>query len=153
MTTKIGVFPGSFDPFTKGHEAVVLKSLDLFDQVIIAIGVNQQKKYLFNLDKRISHIESIFHGDMGVSIQEFNTLTVDFCKKKNANHIIRGLRNSQDFEYEKSIAHMNFDLEGIETVFFLTDKNHSAISSSIVREIYKNNGSIDQFVTKPQLLV
>lgn len=153
MTTKIGVFPGSFDPFTKGHEAVVRKGLELFDQVVIAIGVNQQKKYLFDLDKRIAHIQEVFAGEKGIIIEQFQTLTVDFCKKSGANHIVRGLRNSQDFEYEKSIAHMNFDLEGIETVFFLTDKNHSAISSSIVREIFKNNGAIDQFVTKPHLLV
>ncbi len=153
MPSKIGVFPGSFDPFTKGHESVVRKSLDLFDHVIIAIGVNQQKKYLFNLDKRVAHIQSIFEGETRISIQEFNTLTVNLCKENGAKHIIRGLRNSQDFEYEKSIAHMNFDLEGIKIVFFLTNKDQSAISSSIVREIYKNDGAIEQFVTNAHLLV
>lgn len=153
MTPKTGVFPGSFDPFTKGHEAVVKKALGVFDTIIIAIGVNTQKKYRFDLSKRVAHIESLFKGNDRVKVSEFTTLTVDYCKEVGAEFIVRGLRNSQDFEFEKSIAHMNFDLAGIETVFFLTDKNHSAISSSIVREIHKNNGPIDAFVTNSELLV
>ena len=153
MTPKIGVFPGSFDPFTKGHEAVVNKALGIFDTIIIGIGVNSQKKYLFDLPKRITHIESLFEGNKRIQVQEFNALTVDFCKEVGAEFIVRGLRNSQDFEFEKSIAHMNFDLAEIETVFFLTEQKYSAISSSIVREIHKNMGPIDGFVTKSELLV
>lgn len=151
--SKIGVFPGSFDPFTKGHEAVVRKSLGIFDKIIIAVGVNSTKNYQFTLEKRIAHINELFKDDANVEVQSFQKLTVDFCKEIGANHIVRGLRNSNDFEYEQAIAHMNSDLAGIDTVFFLTELKYNAISSSIIREIYKNNGDIEQFVTKPHLLV
>ncbi|MBL1278647.1 MAG: pantetheine-phosphate adenylyltransferase [Fluviicola sp.] len=153
MNEKIGLFPGSFDPFTKGHEAVVRKSLDLFDKVIIGVGVNSSKKYLFSLEKRIAHINALFSDSDKITVQSFQMLTVNFCKEINASHIIRGLRNSKDFQYEKSIAHMNLDISGIETVFFLTEQQYSAISSTIIREIYKNDGPIDSFVTKSELLV
>ncbi len=151
--SKIGVFPGSFDPFTKGHEAVIRKSLGVFDKIIIAVGVNSSKKYLFSLEKRMLHINELFKDEDTVEVQSFQKLTVDFCKDLGAKHIVRGLRNSNDFEYEQAIAHMNFDLAGIDTVFFLTEQKFNAISSSIIREIYKNNGVIEQFVTKPHLLV
>ena len=151
--SKIGVFPGSFDPFTKGHEAVIRKSLSVFDKIIIAVGVNSSKAYMFSLEKRMAHINDLFQDDNNVEIHSFQKLTVDFCKDVGANHIVRGLRDSKDFQYEKSIAQMNFDLAGIDTIFFLTEQKYNAISSSIIREIYKNNGSIEQFVTKPHLLV
>jgi pantetheine-phosphate adenylyltransferase len=150
---KIGLFPGSFDPFTKGHEAVVRKSLSLFDEVIIGIGVNSSKKNLFDLEKRIAHINSLFENDSNVRVSEFKRLTVDFCKEIGATHIVRGLRDSKDFQYEKSIAHMNFDLAEIDTVFLLTEQRYGAINSSIIREIHKNGGAIDQFVTNSNLLV
>jgi len=150
---KIGLFPGSFDPFTKGHEAVIAKSLTLFDEIIIGVGVNSTKQYMFTLDKRISHIQSLFAGNSAVRVEQFQTLTVNFCKEIGATHIIRGLRDSKDFQYEKSIAHMNFDISGVDTVFFLTDQKYSAINSSIIREIHKNNGPIEAFVTNPQILV
>ena len=150
---KIGLFPGSFDPFTKGHEDIVLKSLPLFDEVIIGIGINSTKNYLFDLDKRIQHIESLFKNQPAVSIKTYQKLTVDFCQDIGAQFIIRGLRDSKDFEYEKSIAHMNSALADIETIFLLTDQKYGAINSSIVREIFKNNGSIDLFVTNLSLLV
>jgi pantetheine-phosphate adenylyltransferase len=150
---KIGLFPGSFDPFTKGHEAVVKKSLQLFDEVIIGIGVNSTKKYMFSLEKRIAHIESLFADEPKVSIGQFQTLTVNYCQEIGAGFIIRGLRDSKDFQYEKSIAHMNFDISGVDTVFFLTEQRYSAINSSIIREIHKNDGPIDSFVTNPDLLV
>ena len=150
---KIGLFPGSFDPFTKGHEDIVLKSLPLFDEVIIGIGINSTKNYLFDLDKRIQHIESLFKNQPAVSIKTYQKLTVDFCQEIGAQFIIRGLRDSKDFEYEKSIAHMNSVLSDIETIFLLTDQKYGAINSSIVREIFKNNGSIDLFVTNSSLLV
>lgn len=150
---KIGLFPGSFDPFTKGHEAVIRKSLTLFDEVIIGVGVNSKKAYMFDLDKRIHHIKELFRDDENVRVEQFQTLTVNFCKEVGAEFIIRGLRDSKDFQYEKSIAHMNNSISGIETVFFLTDQIHSAISSSIIREIHFNGASIDQFVTKSELLV
>ena len=150
---KIGLFPGSFDPFTKGHEAVIVKSLQVFDEIIIGVGVNSSKQYMFDLDKRIAHIESLFKSSQNVSVQQFQSLTVNFCKEVGATHIVRGLRDSKDFEYEKSIAHMNFDLSGIDTVFFLTEQKYSAISSSIIREIHKNGGPIEAFVSNPYLLV
>ena len=150
---KIGLFPGSFDPFTKGHEAVITKSLQLFDEVIIGIGINSTKNYLFSLDKRKAHIESLFKNEPKVSVGQFQTLTVNYCKDIGANYIIRGLRDSKDFQYEKSIAHMNFDISGIDTVFFLTEQKYSAINSSIIREIHKNGGPINSFVTNPELLV
>lgn len=150
---KIGVFPGSFDPFTKGHEAVVRKCLPLFDTLVIAVGVNSTKTYLFDLDKRITHIKALFEDQSKVEVQSFQTLTVDFCKEIGANFIVRGLRDSKDFEYEKSIAHINFELSGIDTAFFLTEQKYGAINSSIIRELYKNNGPIDAFVTKQHLLV
>jgi pantetheine-phosphate adenylyltransferase len=150
---KIGLFPGSFDPFTKGHEVVVSKALALFDEVIIAIGVNSKKTYLFDLDKRIQHIESLFINSSNVRVVSYQKLTVDFCEEIGANFIIRGLRDSKDFEFEKSIAHMNLEISNIETVFLLTAQKYGAINSSIVREIYKNNASIEVFVTNSNLLV
>lgn len=150
---RIGLFPGSFDPFTKGHEAVVLKSLELFDEVVIGIGVNTSKSYMFSLEKRIKHIEYLFLDQSKISVQTYQKLTVDFCKEIGASHIIRGLRDSKDFEFERSIAHMNHEISGIETVFFLTDIKYGAVNSSIIREIHKNGGNISPFVTKPELLV
>jgi pantetheine-phosphate adenylyltransferase len=153
MMSKTGLFPGSFDPFTKGHEAVVRKSLDLFDKVIIGVGINSKKQYLFDLDKRIAHIEKLFEDESRIEVKQFQMLTVNFCKEIGADFIIRGLRDSKDFQYEKSIAHMNFSISNIETVFFLTNQEYSAINSSIIREIYSNGGPIDAFVTHPDLLV
>jgi pantetheine-phosphate adenylyltransferase len=150
---KIGLFPGSFDPFTKGHEAVVKKALKIFDEIIIAIGVNSSKNYQFDLQKRILQIESLFQNGEAVQVVTYNKLTVDLCKDVNATAIVRGLRNTLDFEFEKSIAHMNESLSGIETVFLLTDQEFAAINATIVREIFKNKGEIVQFVTNAHLLV
>lgn len=148
---KIGVFPGSFDPFTLGHEAIVKKALTLFDEIIIGIGVNQNKNYLFDLEKRKTHIASLFPNE-NVQIQTYSGLTIEFCKSVGANHIIRGLRDVKDFDYEKSIAQMNLMLAPIETVFILTDLNYSAINATIVREIYKSKGDISLFVSNAHLL-
>jgi pantetheine-phosphate adenylyltransferase len=153
MMKKIGLFPGSFDPFTKGHEVVVRQALELFDEVIIGIGVNSSKTYCFALEQRIKHIESLFANSRGVRVISYQQLTVEFAKEIGANHIIRGLRDSKDFEYERSIAHMNEMLSGIVTVFFLTDQAYSAINATIVREIYRNRGDISAFVTNSELLV
>ncbi len=150
---KIGIFPGSFDPFTKGHESIVTKALDLFDKVYVAIGVNTQKKSLFELEKRNNHISSLFPNRGIVEVIHYEGLTVDLCKKLDAKFIIRGLRDSKDFEYEKSIAQMNFQLAGIETVFFMTDPQFAPINSSIVREIYIHGGNVSAFVTNIENLV
>jgi pantetheine-phosphate adenylyltransferase len=149
---KNGLFPGSFDPFTKGHEVVVRKSLKIFDEVIIGIGFNSSKKYMFDIDKRMAHIKSLFENDSNIQVAVFKTLTVDFCKEIGANHIIRGLRDPKDFQYEKSIAHINYDISGIDTLFFLTEQKYGAINSSIIREIHRHGRSIDKFVTNPSLL-
>ena len=151
--SKVALFPGSFDPFTKGHEAVVRQGIDLFDTVIIAVGVNTTKNSYFELNKRISHIESIFEDTDKVKIEFFSGLTIDFCKKMGAQFILRGLRDSKDFEFEKSIAHMNETMSGIRTVFLLTDLEYAPINSTIVREIHKNGGNIDHFVTNASILV
>lgn len=150
---KVGLFPGSFDPFTKGHEAVVFKALELFDEIIIGVGVNSSKSYHFDLEKRILQIESLFQKGEAVRVMTYNQLTVDFCKVIGANFIVRGLRDSKDFEYERSIAHMNETLSNIQTVFFITDQKYSAINATIVREIHKNSGDISKFVTNAHLLV
>lgn len=150
---KIGLFPGSFDPFTKGHEDVVNKSLEIFDEVIIGIGINSSKNYFFDLEKRISHIKSLFSNQQNVKVLTYQKLTVEFCKEIGAHFIIRGLRDSKDFEYEKSIAHMNLEISDIQTVFLLTAQKYGAINSTIVREIVKNKGNIDAFVTNAHLLV
>lgn len=147
------LFPGSFDPFTKGHEAVVHKALGLFDQIIIGIGINSKKQGLFSSDKKVAHIQSLFVGHANIKVQTFQKLTVEFCKDVQASHIVRGLRDGKDFEYERTIAHMNHSISGIETVFFLTNQEHSAINSSIIREMFLNGADISPFVTRPDLLV
>lgn len=149
---KRGVFPGSFDPFTKGHEAIVNKAITLFDEVVIAVGVNSSKVSMYTIENRLNHIQSLFQSEK-VKVVTFQKLTVELCKDLDAQFIIRGLRDSKDFEYEKSIALMNVSLAEIETFFLLTDLKYSAINSSIIREIAKNNGDISQFVTNSHLLV
>ena len=150
---KKGLFPGSFDPFTKGHEAIVLKAINLFDEIIIGIGINSNKKYLFETEKRIIHIKELFKNYPTVKVGTYQKLTVDYCKEIGANNIIRGLRNSTDFEYEKSIAHINTAISGLETVFFLTDEKYSSLNSSIIRDLYLDKVDISLFVTSPELLV
>lgn len=150
---KRGLFPGSFDPFTKGHEVVIRKALNLFDEIVIGVGVNSTKNYMFDTEKRLFHIRSLFEDQSKIRVEVYNKLTVDFCKDMDAQFIIRGLRDSKDYEYERSIAHMNQSISDIETVIFLTDPEYSAISSTIIREIHRNGGSIDKFVTNPDLLV
>lgn len=158
MTKRIGVFPGSFDPFTKGHEAIVRRFLPLFDQVIIAIGVNSNKQYMYQTESRLAHIQSLFEAESKIIVEAYTGLTVDFCIAKEARYLLRGLRNTTDFDFEKAIAHMNEAVSKekgrpIETVFLMTDQELSAISSSIVREIKKNGGSIGGFVTNEALLI
>ncbi len=144
---KIAVFPGSFDPITKGHESIVLRSLDLFDKMIIAIGENADKKQFFPIDIRIQWIEQVFADFPSVSAVKYSGLTVDLCKEFNAKYILRGLRTSADFEFERSIGQINKNLlSDIETVFLLTKAEHTAITSSIVREIFKHGGNIQQFI-------
>lgn len=150
---RVAVFPGSFDPFTKGHESIVHKASGLFDEIIIGIGENTSKNYLFDLKSRQNHIASIFANQLNVKIESFTGLTVDFCKNVNANFIIRGLRDSKDFGYERAIAQMNLEISGIESVFFMTMPQYASINSSIVREIFKSGGNIDLFVSNSNILI
>ncbi len=151
--SRVALFPGSFDPFTKGHEVVVKKALTLFDRIVIGVGTNSMKNSYFELDRRLEHIRSLFENEPRVEVMTYHKLTVEFCKDIGADFIVRGLRDMKDFEYEKSIAHMNNEISGIETVFLLTEQRYGAINSTIVREIARNNASIDAFVTNAHLLV
>tara|TARA_R110002050_G_scaffold14313_7_gene45258 strand:+ start:30350 stop:30805 length:456 start_codon:yes stop_codon:yes gene_type:complete len=134
------IFPGSFDPLTLGHYDIILRGITLFDELIIAIGVNSDKKYMFSLEDRKRFIKDAFANEPKIKVLTYEGLTVDFCKKINANFILRGLRNPGDFEFEKAIAHTNRKLSEIETVFLLTSSGKSYISSSIVRDVIKNGG-------------
>lgn len=143
---KIAVFPGSFDPITKGHESIIKRALPLFDKVIVAIGVNTSKSYLFPIEKRIEFCKATF-PESKVVVEQYSGLTVDYCKKVGARYLLRGLRNSGDFEFEQAIAQMNQSMdENIETIFMLTPPELSAISSTIVREIHRSGGNVAQFI-------
>jgi len=143
---KCAVFPGSFDPITLGHLDILERSIPLFDEIIIGVGTNSEKKYMFPLSKRMAFIEETFSEYKSISVAKYQGLTIEFCKKVQANFIIRGLRNPADFEFEKAIAHTNRKLSGIETVFLLTSAKTSFISSGIVREIISNRGDYTQLV-------
>ena len=143
---KIAVFPGSLDPITLGHYDIIKRSIPLFDKIIVAIGVNADKKYMFALEERKRFIEESFKNEPSVSVVTYEGLTIDLCKKMNAKFILRGLRNPADFEFEKAIAHTNRKLSKIETVFLLTAANTSYISSSIVRDVLRNGGEYELLV-------
>lgn len=144
---KIALFPGSFDPITIGHVSLIKRALPLFDKIIIGIGINTSKNKLFPLEQRIDWINEVFKNEEKVEVQRFDGLTVDFCDKIGAKHIIRGLRNSSDFDYEKTIAQLNFELNNdIETVFLMSRPRYSHISSTIVREIIRVKGDASSLV-------
>jgi pantetheine-phosphate adenylyltransferase len=134
------IFPGSFDPITLGHYDIIKRGISLFDEVIVAIGINADKKYMFSLEDRKKFIEEAFRDEPKVTVVTYEGLTIDLCKKMEAKFILRGLRNPADFEFEKAIAHTNRKLSKIETVFLLTASNTSYISSSIVRDVIRNKG-------------
>jgi len=138
--TKKAVFPGSFDPITLGHFDIIERGIKLFDEVVVAIGINADKKYMFSLEERKQFIEKAFENNPQVSVITYEGLTIDLCKKIKADFILRGLRNPADFEFEKAIAHTNRKLSKIETVFLLTASKTSYISSSIVRDVIRNGG-------------
>nr|WP_299000810.1 pantetheine-phosphate adenylyltransferase [uncultured Allomuricauda sp.] len=134
------IFPGSFDPLTLGHYDIISRGITLFDELIIAIGINADKKYMFSLEERTHFIKEAFKEEPKIKVLTYTGLTVDFCKEVGANFILRGLRNPADFEFEKAIAHTNRKLSEIETVFLLTSSGKSYISSSIVRDVIRNGG-------------
>jgi len=144
---KIAVFPGSFDPFTIGHEDIIRRALSLFDKIIIAVGANALKKNFYSLETRKEMITKVFQNEPRVSVDHYEGLTVDYCKKNGAGYIIRGLRTAADFEFERAIAQVNKVMaSGIESVFLLTVPEHSHINSSIVRDIIRSGGDASVFV-------
>lgn len=146
-TKRIAVFPGSFDPFTIGHKAILDMALPLFDSIIVAIGVNSEKKDFFPLEKRIRHISQVYANNPKVSVETYTSLTIDFCKQKHAKFILRGLRNTTDFQFEKSIAQMNRQLSpNIETVFLVTPPECGHVSSTIVRELIRYGTDISNYI-------
>ena len=145
---KRAIFPGSFDPLTLGHFDIIKRGVKLFDELIVAIGINADKNYMFSLKERQAFIEEAFANEPKVKVMTYEGLTVDFCKAINVKFILRGLRNPADFEFEKAIAHTNRDLAPIETVFLLTSADTSYIASSIVRDVIRNNGDYTKLVPK-----
>ncbi|MFC2150921.1 pantetheine-phosphate adenylyltransferase [Bacteroidota bacterium] len=144
---KVAVFPGSFDPFTVGHESVVNRAQVLFDKIYIAVGFNPKKDALFSLEDRKDFINQVFNSNNKIEVVHFEGLTINFCKKVGAGYILRGLRTAADFEYERAIAQVNKAMyENIETVFFLTMPEHTPINSSIVRDIVRHGGDISKFI-------
>jgi len=145
---KRAIFPGSFDPITLGHVDIINRALPLFDEIIIAVGKNADKTYMFSLEERIQFIKENYTNEPKIKVETYEGLTIDFCQKKDADFILRGLRNPADFEFEKAIAQTNRKLSKIETVFLLTSADTSFISSSIVRDVLRNGGDISVFVPK-----
>lgn len=144
---KIAVFPGSFDPFTVGHESIVLRSLALFDQVIVAVGVHSTKSPLLKIETRVEMISKVFREQVKVKADSFQGLTVDYCRKVNATHMLRGIRTAADFEYERAIAQINKRmLPAVESIFLLTSPEHTPVNSTIIRDIIRNDGDASQFL-------
>ena len=146
---KIAVFPGSFDPFTVGHENIVLRALDLFDRVIVAIGVHSTKQPLLKIESRVEIVKQVFSSNELVSADSFEGLTVDYCRKVGATHMLRGIRTSADFEYERAIAQINKQmLPSVESVFLLTTPEHTPVNSTIIRDIIRNGGDASLFLPR-----
>ena len=143
---KRAIFPGTFDPFTIGHYSIVMRGLNLFDEIIIGIGVNQSKKTLFDMDNRVNMIRQAFKNEPRVSIETYDSLTIDFADAKGAKYILRGLRTVYDFEYEHTIANANRQLNGLETVLLFTETEYSFISSTVVRDLIRYGRDISGFL-------
>ena len=137
---KKAVFPGSFDPITLGHVDIIERGLPLFDEIILAIGVNADKKYMFSLEERVDFLEKTFADEPKIKVMTYQGMTVNFCKKQNAKFLLRGLRNTTDFEFEKVIGQTNSKMAGIESVFLITSSGRSHISSTVVRDVIRNGG-------------
>ncbi len=143
---KIAIFPGTFDPFTLGHQSVVDRGLALFDKIIIAIGINESKRGYFSIEQRIKMIKSLFLNNPKIEVDSYNILTVDYATKVGAGYILRGIRSVNDFEYEKTIADVNRELSGVETIIFFTEPKYTHISSTIVRELIRYKKDVSGFV-------
>lgn len=145
--SKIAVFPGTFDPFTNGHKDIVEKGLNIFDHVIVAIGVNALKKRMFSLEQRLQWIEDVFANEDRVTVGSYEGLTIDFCIEHKANFLLRGLRSIVDFEYERQIALVNSDMNrDVQSVFIMSEQKYSIVSSSIVRDIILHKGDYSRFL-------
>lgn len=140
------VFPGTFDPITLGHLDIINRALPLFDEIIIAIGVNADKKTMFTLEERLKFIEDIFKNEEKVIVESYSGLTAKYCIKKNAQFIVRGLRNTTDLNYEQPIAQTNYQMTNVETIFLICSPEVSNISSTIVRDVMRNNGDYSKLV-------
>lgn len=143
---KTAIFPGTFDPFTVGHQSIVERALPLVDRVIVAVGLNSQKKPLISVEKRLEMIEAVFVDEPKVEVMSYSGLTMDFAKEMNAQTILRGVRNALDFEYESSIARINYKISGIDSMFLLTLEEHSSISSTIVRDLMIHGADVSDFI-------
>ena len=140
------VFPGSFDPITLGHTDIIERALPLFDEIILAIGTNSNKNYMFSLEERLRFLKETFKNEPKITVTTYQGLTVDFCKEQNAGFLLRGLRNAQDLEFEKAIGQTNYKMSGIDTLFFITSSGKSHISSTVVRDVIRNNGNYEFMV-------
>ena len=143
---KIAIFPGSFDPFTIGHYDIVMRALNLFDEIVIGIGKNYSKRETFPLDDRLVAIQSAFNKQSRIRVEVYDGLTVDFAQKHNAQYILRGVRSTLDFEYERNIAEANKQLSGIETVLLYTRPEYAHISSTLVRDLHSHGKDISQYL-------
>jgi len=150
---RIAVFPGSFDPITRGHQNVVERAYPLFDEIIVAIGHNTTKQAMFPMDQRVEWVRQSFAHLPGIAVEVYTGLTADFCHAREAKYLLRGLRNGGDFEYERTIAHMNKALRNeLETILIFTDPAYASVHSTVIREILRNNGDVSDFVP-PQVRI
>lgn len=147
---KVAIFPGSFDPFTVGHASIVERGLPLFDEIVIGVGINENKRALYSSDRRVEAISRLYAHEPRVRVEAYDDLTVDFARRCGASFILRGLRSVKDFEYERDIANMNHRLTGIETVLLFTEPHYSSISSSVVRELIAFGKDVRDFLPAPR---
>lgn len=143
---KVALFAGTFDPFTKGHHALIERALPLFDSIVIAIGNNSGKKCMFSVEERVAAIEKLYGNESRIKVRTYSCLTVDFAREVGATALLRGVRNVKDFEYERELADINLKIGGIETVLLISDPEHAAVSSSVVRELITYGKDVSQFL-------
>lgn len=144
--SKIALFPGTFDPFTVGHANIVERALPLFDKIVIAVGINDSKRPLYPTERRVEFISSLYENESRIEVVSYDDLTIDLAHRINANYILRGLRSVKDFEYERDVAAMNRKLGGVETILMLTEPQHAAVSSSVVRELIRYGRDVSEFL-------
>lgn len=143
-----GLFVGSFDPFTIGHDSIVRRALPLFDHIIIGVGVNERKKYMLDAEERVNRIKRLYADDPKIEVKAYSDLTIDFARREQATYIIKGVRSVKDFEYEREQADVNRLLSGVETIFLYAEPQLSSISSSMVRELQHFGRDISEFLPK-----